>query len=197
MKIQKLPVAFFHLSLLFLTIQAFGQKDKHKISIPFDSLTQKYAYVNVFEVPNKSSAALYKSAKDWSKVKYADDKFLIDTENEQLNDLGNFTINVVMKGGMMKMPFVYTVIFNQNFYFKEGKTKLEITNIKLTQNAQGTTQEQTLEAFKKQQEGMGMGKNIMKGFIVDVFNEIDANMLKLIAEVEAGLKEESKRKSDW
>ena len=86
---------------------------------------------------------------------------------------------------------------NLNFYFKEGKTKLEITNIKLSQNAQGTTQEQTMEAFEKQQEGMGMGKNIMKGFVVDVFNEIDINMLKLIAEIETGLKDGTKSKSDW
>lgn len=197
MKNQKTTITLFSLLFLCFTIQAFGQKEKNKINVPFDSTTQKYTYVKVVDVPNKTASDLYKSAKDWTKVKYSDDKYLIDTENEQLNDLGNFTINVVMKGGMVKVPFVYTVIFNLNFYFKEGKTKLEITNIKLSQNAQGTTQEQTMEAFEKQQEGMGMGKNIMKGFVVDVFNEIDINMLKLIAEIETGLKDGTKSKSDW
>jgi hypothetical protein len=126
-----------------------------------------------------------------------DDKYLIDTENEQLNDLGNFTINVVMKGGLVKMPFVYTVIFNLNFLFKEGKYKFDITNIKLSQNSQGTTSEQTMEGFQKQMEGMGMGKKIAEGFVVDAFNEIDINMLKLITEIETGLKDGTKSKSDW
>jgi hypothetical protein len=54
-----------------------------------------------------------------------------------------------------------------------------------------------MEGFQKQMEGMGMGKKIAEGFVVDAFNEIDINMLKLITEIETGLKDGTKSKSDW
>ncbi len=162
MKNQKSKITLFSLLFFCFTIQTFGQKEKNKIIVPFDSTTQKYTYVKVVGVPDKTVSDLYKSAKDWMKVKYSNDKYLIDTENEQLNDLGNFTINVVKKTSMVKIPFVYTVIFNVNFLFKEGKCKFEITNIKLSHNAQGTTSELTLEGLQKQMESVGMGKKILR-----------------------------------
>lgn len=197
MRNLKTVTTLFTLLFLCFTTQIFAQKEKNKINVPFDSSTQKYTYVKIVQVPNKSASDLYKSAKDWTKLKYADDKYLIDTESEQLNDLGNFTINVVMKGGLIKFPYTYTVIFNINLLFKDSKCRLEITNIKLSQNSQGTTSEQTMESFQKQMEEMGIGKRIAEGFVVDVFNEIDINMLKLITEIETSLTAGVKNKSDW
>lgn len=197
MKNQKATIALFSLLFLCFSIQTFGQKEKYKITIPFDSTTQKYTYEKIVEVPNKNASDIYKSAKHWTKNKYADDNYNIVTENEQLNDLGNFTINVVLKGGMVRMPYVYTVIFNINFLFKDGKCKFDITNIKLSDNAMGVSSELTIEAFEKQFQDIGMGKKIARSFVVDAFSEIDIQMLKLIEEIEAGLKEEEKPKSEW
>ncbi len=183
-------------AVLFLSQNVFAGNEDRTITIPFDSVSGKYAYSKVVETAGANAATLYTRSKNWSKQKYSDDKFLIDETDSKLIDLGSFSINVLMKGGMVKAPFVYTVTYIITTQFKDGKSKLEITNMKLTQNAQGNTEEQALESFQKQMESLGMGKNIAKGFVLDVCKEIDTNMQKIITEVETALKTEA-LKSDW
>ena len=189
---MKKLIALCSLILLVGIAIAGGNKTN---PIPFDSATQKFAYRKIVEVPGATANALYLRSKNWSKVKFADEKFLIDEPDAKLTTLGNFTVNVTMKA-MMKIPFVYIVTYTVSTEFKDGKSKIDITNIKLSQNAKGNSAEQTLEGFEKQVESMGIGKNMAKPFMFDVCNEIDTNLLKVIAELEAALKGSNKI-SDW
>lgn len=165
--------------------------------MPFDSTTQRYSYVQVVEVPSKSASDLYKSTKAWTKLKYTDDKYILDTENEQLVDLANFSFISVVKSGGFRLPVAYKVIFSLDFYFKEGKTKLVISNIKVIQEVFGTNFEQTLEEFGKSYQKMGFGKNGRRRLVFDVLMTIDENMQNLIAEIDKELKDEVKKTTDW
>ncbi len=176
------------------------KKEKTKVSIPFDSATQKYSYIKIIEVPDKNADSLYQTMKNWVIQKYSDDKFLINTPNEELIHSGTFHIIIVINRGLVKTPFPFTVLFNIETIFKEGKTKLKITNIKLSQNAQGTTQEYNLETFEESMSKVkvfGMSNPIAKKIAADAFKAIDSNMQKLITEIETALKSGVKSKSDW
>ena len=99
---MKKLIALCSLTLLVSIAIAGGNKTN---PIPFDSATQKFAYRKIVEVPGATANALYLRSKNWSKVKFADEKFLIDEPDAKLTTLGNFTVNVTMKA-MMKIPFV-------------------------------------------------------------------------------------------
>jgi hypothetical protein len=193
---KKITLFIAALLIAFVSVAQKGKKEEDAIKIPYDSLAEKFIYTNVFEIPGATAQTLYKRSKDWSIQKFSDEKFLIDETDTKLTDLGNFTINVTMEAGMIKMPIAYTVIYTVTTGFKEGKSKLDITNIKLTDNAQGTSSEQTIESFKKQMEDIQMGKKIGKRFVIDCFEQIDANIQKVITDLEKSLKGDAV-KSDW
>lgn len=193
MKNKRIKSAYVMLFVLSFITYSFGQKNKKITNMPFDSITQKYTYVKINETPNKSEIQLYKTAKEWTKMKFADEKYLIDNENTQLTDLGSFSFVHQYK----KYPMPFTIIYNLNFLFKNGKYKLEISNIKLSQNSQGTTVEYTLETFKKYMEGLKMGKKIIDEIVFEVMNVIDLNFLKIITEIESAMINENKTSTNW
>ncbi len=189
------------LSSLLFVFASFAQKGKKEkepfITIPYDSVSQKYAYSKVLDIPGIAAHDLYQRSKNFTVIKFSDDKFSVDEADAKLIDLGSFSINPVMEGGMgMKIPIPYTVIYNVTTSFKEGKCKYDINNIKLSGNSNGTTSEQTLESFAKTHETMGMGKNIQKDFTKQTCELIDVEMKKFITELENALNSEVK-KSDW
>jgi hypothetical protein len=193
-----LNIAWVFLVLFCLSTRAYGQNRwENEIKIPFDSITKKYTYVMVVEVPTKSAADLYETTKEYTIVKYADDNYILDKENSQLIDVGDFTITSEVRNMGIKFPVSYKVFFSLIFSFKEGKTKIEITNIRLVQNLLGTNYEQTMEEFIEVQKKMGLGKNIRKRLIINVFMAINVNVQNLIAEIESELKEDTRKKSDW
>lgn len=128
MKNKKPSKIYALLCILLFTASAYGQKLTDKVSIPFDSTTEKFTYVEIFEVPDKSSSELYQTVKSWFKEKYLQQDLLIDSENEEITDKGNFTVRTVLKIHKTKSPITRTVVFNLNFLFKNGKAKLEISN---------------------------------------------------------------------
>lgn len=193
MKNKKLKSVCIMLLILSFTTYSFGQKNNKITNIPFDSITQKYTYIKVIEVPNKSEKQLYKTAKEWTKMKFSDEKYLIDNENIQLTDLGSFSFVYQYK----QFPIPYTIIYNLNFLFKNEKYKLEITNIKLSQNSQGTTAEYTLEAFKQYNESFKMGKKTIDKMVFEIMSEIDLNLLKVITEIENSMIKESNNNTEW
>lgn len=70
-------------SIFAITSQSYSQTEK-KTTILFDSTTQKYTYVRIFVLENKTSNDFYNLAKTWCKKKYYTDKFSLDQENEKL-----------------------------------------------------------------------------------------------------------------
>jgi len=193
MKNKRIKSAYVMLLVLSFITYSFGQKNKKIANIPFDSITQKYTYVKLIDAKNKSEKQLYKTAKEWTKTKFSDEKYLIDNENIQLTDLGSFSFVYQYK----QFPIPYTIIYNLNFLFKNEKYKLEITNIKLSQNSQGTTAEYTLEAFKQYNESFKIGKNTIEKMLFEIMTEIDLNLLKVISEIESAMINESKTNTDW
>ncbi|HLP49367.1 MAG TPA: DUF4468 domain-containing protein [Chitinophagales bacterium] len=189
-------------SLLTITcLTAFaGGKEKYEINMPYDSVTNKYAYNKVVAVPGKSDHDLYVNAKNWSKRKFQNEKPTIDEDSTEFMDKGNFEISVVMNAGMVKMPVKGTVLFTMDFQFKDEKYKLAITDIKLSDNASGTTTEKTMEVFAKEVDQMGgiyaAGKGAGKKMTADIMNAADTKMLELIKEIETALAASS-NKSDW
>lgn len=172
-------------------------KGDKEISLPYDSTTGKYTYVRIIETPGKPAEELYKAAKDWSKIKFSDDKYLIDEQNTKFIHMGNFTITVKPRGGMGMMPYVYTIVYNLGFYYKDGKSKIQVTSIRISQNAQATTQERTIEAFETQMEDVVMGKRVFTAFVMDCFKEIDIQIKKVLDEAESALKNGNQKKDDW
>lgn len=182
--------------LLFIfnfTTYSLGQKNNKISNIPFDSITQKYTYIKITNIPNKNEKQLYKTAKEWTKKKFSEEKYLIDNENIQLTDLGSFSFVYHYK----QFPIPYTIIYNLNFLFKNEKYKLEITNIRLSQNSQGTTAEYTLEAFKQYNESFKIGKKTIDKMVYEIMSEIDLTLLKVISEIESAMINESKNDTEW
>jgi len=182
---------FLCMATLLTTISVFAGKDKNVINMPYDSATQKYTYKKIVEVQGKSAHDLYVIAKSWGKHKFMHEKFVIDDENNELADNGSFEVSVVMNTGMVKMPIKGTNIYNLNIKFKDGKCKIVITDIKVSDNANGTTVEKTMEVYAKQYDEMGgilaAGKSAGKKFTADYMNAVDAEMLKVIADLESAL----------
>lgn len=57
-----------------------------------------------------------------------------------------------------------------------------------------------MEDFGNQFDNMDLGKKTNKGMeemIIDVFDKIDANMIKLIDEIKTTLAEGNRKDSDW
>ena len=186
-----------YVSVLFLalaTMTALAQKESEKINMPFDSETKKYGYTEIVELPGRSAAQLYATAKDWCKKKYVDDKFSLDTENVELADIGNFPITSDLGKGLSRIILTQTILYNIIFSFKDGRCRFQITDIKMSQTSAGTTAERTMEAYYKVVDDAGIGAT--RRARAEIFNDIDVEMKKLIEEVKITLKSESK-KSDW
>lgn len=188
----------FTFVLFFTLVSVFAEKGKEKnIPIPFDSTTQKYAYSKVVEVANTNAAELYKRSRLWSVQKFSDDKFLVDEPNAAITDLGNFPVKVVVSGGLVTIPISFTIIYTVSTQFKDGRFKYNISNIKMSGNANGTTTEQALEVFAKSDENVGLGRNAQRKYIEDVCREIDKNLIVVIADLEKSIKDASGNNKDW
>jgi hypothetical protein len=168
------------------------------ITIPFDTVTQKYTYNKIIEVPGKTARELSTLTKKWCVEKFLDDKFIVDDPDIKIVDLGKFPINFTYKVGGRKIPTSYTIIFSLTGLFKDGKCKIETTNIKMTQNAKGTTNEQPIETYQKNMENLGgPGKRKAKEVLIITFNEIDINMKRTLIELEKVLKGDLSDKKEW
>ena len=185
----------FCFSALLLSVACYaggGGKDKFAINMPYDSTTQKYTYKKVVEVPGKTAKDLYLLAKSWGKHKFMHEKFVIDEENTELADNGNFEVTVMMNAGMVKMPMKGTTLYNMNIQFKEGKARIVVTDLKVSDNASGTTNEKTMEIYSREADQMGglmaAGKSAGKKFTADYMNAVDAEMVKVITDLETALK---------
>jgi len=183
--------------LILISTTAFGFSVKEKeILIPFDSTSNSYAYIDVVEF-DSSANYLYQKSKQWLIDKYLNDNFDLDNPKEKLIQKGSFDIVSTMNAGMgMKFPYNYTVNFNIVFEFKDGRYRYTISNIKLSQNAEGTTTEQSLENFIESSDEMGMGKRKMEKFIVQTCNLIHEKFTQLIKEMNSTI-QSSDKKNDW
>lgn len=188
----------YNLIFLLVTFTSFisAQKDNH-ILVPFDSASQKYTYKKIIEIPEKAAPELFKMTKKWCISKNLDNKFLNEETDQQLSDLGSFPVNVNMKAMGMVLPIAFTAIYTIDITFKDGKCRVIITNIKLSQNSSGTTEESTLESYKKNQESINFGQRKKRlKTMVEVFNEIDRNIKITLVDLENTLKNKTD-KSDW
>jgi predicted molibdopterin-dependent oxidoreductase YjgC len=138
----------FSLLILCGSVFSYAQKGS-KIQVPYDSSTQKYTYVRIIEAPEKNAVDLFASAKKWCAEKYLDNKFISEVAGEELMDLGNFPIHLTMRVMGKKYPMSYTVLYSIHLLFKEGKSRVVISSFKISQNSQGSTEETTLENYKK------------------------------------------------
>ncbi len=185
------------LTLVFINNLFFGQSEA-KIIIPIDSITQKYTYTKIIEVPDKNASDLFLSTKKWCIQKYLNDKFIIEETDSKLIYIGNFPINTVIKVLGRNAPQAFTVLFSLTTLFKNGKCKVELSNFKLTQNSQGTTNERTLEAYNKNVESYNRtGKKYIRLERDSIFNEVDSNAKKILLDLEKELKGENQSKKEW
>lgn len=173
-----------------------GQTDRRGI-ILFDSISQKYAYEKIIEIPEKSAVDLYTIGKKWLVTKNRDDKFLIDENGSKLADLGSFQVSVTIDAGAVNLPMNWVIIYDIITSYKDNKCKVEITSIKLSGNSQGTTNESTLEAYEKTVENGYKGKKKrMQKYLYDLFKEIDVNIKRTLTEFENNIKGTNKTK-EW
>jgi len=183
------------LFIIFVSRSVFAQdKESEKINMPYDEETKKYTYSELIEVPEMSAEQLYKLAKNWCKQKYTDDAFSIDESNVELADVGSFPLTTTLGKGLTKMVITQTILYNIIFSFKDGRSRLQITNIKMSQTSAGTTEERTMEAYYKFVQDAGVGATRRARAIM--FNDIDLQMRELITEVKEHLQNGTK-KSDW
>jgi hypothetical protein len=181
--------------LIFFSITALAQeKESDKINMPFDEETKKYTYTEIIEVSGMSSEQLYNLAKDWCKRKYTDDNFSIDEASVELADVGSFPLTTTLGKGLSRIVITQTIIYNIIFSFKEGRSRLQITNIKMSQTSAGTTEERTLEAYYKFVQDAGMGATRRARAVM--FNDIDVKMREIIIEARQRLQSGTKQ-SDW
>lgn len=182
----------------FLNLNAQKGKEDKGVQIPKDSLTDKYTYVKIVDVPGKSATQLYEIGREWAKRKYNDDHFLIDDPSAKLVHLGSFTVSIVFSNALASAPYTHTVLYDLHILLKDGKAKLKVTDFRLTSNSQGMVPERTLETYVSDTEKMGMGKRITLRSIDDLFAGIDANIQTLLQELESALKEGLKdTDGDW
>ncbi|MEQ8909517.1 MAG: DUF4468 domain-containing protein [Vicingaceae bacterium] len=183
--------------LILMATTAFGFSIKEKeIVIPFDSASNSYAFIDVVEF-DSSSNYLYQKSKKWLIDKYLNDNFDLDNPKEKLIQKGSFEIVSTLSAGMgMKFPYNYTVNFNIVLEFKDGRYRYTLSNIKLSQNAEGTTTEQSLENFIESSEKMGLGKRKMEKFIEQTCNLIHEKFTELIKEMNSTI-QSSDKKNDW
>lgn len=168
--------------VMSVNILSFARKTDYKIKLPFDSITQKYAYTHIVETPELNDSQLYILAKQWTKQKYGDAQYLIDDPNEQLADFGNFAIQYAYN--KLSTPYTFNVNYHLRLQFKNGKYKIEINDIKLILQTNQNTREQSIEHFQKEQESVILARNTVKRIIAEIFNKIDANFQDLITEIE-------------
>lgn len=153
------------------------------IDIPMDESTGKYAYAEVVQV-NADPEQSYSNTKAWLTKRFLDGKVVVDEPPTRLVDKGHFPVNSTMNAGMgIKMVFSYTVTFDVILEFKEGRYRYQLTNIVLSQSSEAGTEQQTLEAFVKSQEQMGMGKKKMGTFVEDTCKLIHEEFGKFVPEL--------------
>jgi hypothetical protein len=182
--------------LILIINNVFGQTSRKGL-IPFDTISQKYTYNKIIDVPDKSSNLLYDLGKKWLINKFHDEKFLIDQKDSKLADLGSFQVAVYIQAPTLKIPMNWVVIYDIITSYKDNKCKLEITSIKVSGNSNGTTNESTLEAYEKSVENGYKGKKRrMQDYLNLLFKEIDINIKKTITEFEENIKGTTKSK-DW
>lgn len=183
---------------LFIVIFAYPSMVKGKeIPIPFDSTSNKYAYIEVIEI-DTSARFLYDNAKKWLFEKYLNQDLLFDEKGEKLIQQGSFEIISTLKGGMgVNLPYNYTINFTIIFEFKQGRYRYTITNIKLSQNAEGTTSEQSIENFIDSNDEMRAGRKRMGKFIEQTCNLIDDEFKLLITEMKNSVVSKHRKVDDW
>lgn len=179
--------------LTFLVSQSFAQK-KGKVKLPYDSTTLKYTYTRIINVPGKDSLTLYKMAKEWYSQKYPGVNFQADQENQHLGGMGSFLINVVLGSKRNGIKEVLKVLFRMDFYFKNGRCKLEITDI-LIAPTEGNTAPYPSE--KLVEEKSGMGHKAYNRWVNDILMDIDKNITSILNEIDDALNGVAKNKSDW
>lgn len=177
----------------FLSAQIDG-----KIVVPFDTITEKYSYAKVLDIQGKSASELFTLAKTWCVEKNLDSKFLNEEVNERITDQGSFPINVILRAkGGIESPIVFTALYTIDIKVKDSKCKIVVTNIQLSQNANGMTDSQTLENYKTFQESTkGYQRDRRLKAVVDVFNEADRNIKSIMTDLENVLKGKA-TKTEW
>ncbi|WP_409965885.1 DUF4468 domain-containing protein [Mycovorax composti] len=180
-----------------ISTTAFGFTVKeNEILIPFDSTSNSYAYIGVVEF-DSSANYLYQKSKQWLIDKYLNNNFDLDNPKEKLIKKGSFDIVSTMNAGMgVKFPYNYTVNFSIVLEFKDGRYKYTLSNIKLSQNAEGTTTEQSIENFILSSDEMGLGKRKMEKFIVQTCNLIHEEFTQFIKEMNSAI-QSNNNKNDW
>jgi hypothetical protein len=192
---------FLLLLLLGISISAQAQKKNKLINpIPYDSTSNRYAYLEV--VPEDTPAShLYENAKKWMFNKYLNENFDLDQKNSKLVREGTFEISTILKtnvGGIpMRTVYQYKVLFNIVLEFKEGRYRYNLTNIRISLILDGENEEQSLEQFASSHEEMGSGKKKMGKFIHQTCEIIHAEFQTLIGELKSNLGAVSESSDDW
>ncbi len=188
-------ISLILLNICFLNLAFAGDNDK-VIKVPFDSAYNKYSYRKIIQVDGQDAKILYLKAKKWYIDQYLKSTFLNDVENTTLVQTGQFDISAPVKAMGKEVVYSYKVTYSITSHFKDGKTKLEITNFKLIMMQPGATEE-SLEGFKKNCETRPVGAKVWTKHSIFCFDEIDKAVLKIIESFENQLKDISKTKSDW
>lgn len=192
-----LPMRNLTLILISLSfMNAMAQKEP-VIAIPFDTVSEKYAYVGVVKAEERSSSFLYKNAKTWLIGLNGNDS-MIDIVNDSLiRDRGTVTVTLVIKGAMgVKIPIPYNVSYMITLEFKEGRYRYTITNFTINGSNTGSDQSMALETYVKQHENMNLGKRDVIAQEEQFCAELDDKVKKLIESMKASIGVDEKA-DDW
>jgi hypothetical protein len=173
------------LALVSAVPVAYG-KDKLDIKIPIDEETKKYSYSEVLEIPGVDAHELYQRSKDFSIRKSSDQVFLIDEIDSKLVDPGDFSVNGIVKKGMLSFKYNYLISYTLSTLFKDGKCKYELTNFR-----QANAANRPLETYTDKDEAKG------NEIIVNACcAQIDSKSRELIGELKKALANAQANK-DW
>lgn len=151
----------------------------------------KYGFSEIVELPDLSVAEINTGTRNFLIREHSDPDFIIDIETELL-DNGSFPVSFTLKG----IPAItYTVLYNFKSEIKEGRTRISITNFKLSTNAAGTTSEVPMENFIETSRSVkGMGKKGNETMILQIIEGVTEKSENLIEKYRASF---LAQKSDW
>ena len=182
---KKINILFISLILFSISI-AVGQ---NRI-VPYDNDSKKFIYTDIVTT-GKAKKEDYNNAKNWILTKYSNT--VDEVENERILSKGSFEIILNYKAGIIPVIEKHTINFNILLEFREGRYRYSLYDIIISQNAEGTTGEMTLETYDE----IGQSRRLSRKFNVRMQTRLHEEFNLLIKEMISKINGENDKKDDW
>lgn len=172
-------------NLLFIILLSCGLSSSvhcQTISIPRDSVTGKFMYKILVDMPSFSDSTLYTKTKYFLSSKFNNGQYSIDIPNKEILIKGQLNSSYDNKIGKRTITTPLPIEFDMSIKFKPGKYLVNISNIAMS----STGIIYPLEEYFQNQSAIlarGIAKNKVNEVITNIADKINDDIKKLLIEM--------------